>query len=292
MPERITTTAAGVVALDTSAAEPKVLLVHRPGYDDWSLPKGKIHADESLPACAVRETLEETGVTVRLGFPLGSMRYPVGSGLKEVHYWRATPVATRRRPPDAEVDKVVWVTVRTALHRMTYGDERSMVDQALAAPPTTPFLIVRHGKAMERKNWTGRDQARPVNARGRRQATALVPLLGAYAVDRLDSSSSTRCIQTLKPYAKSANLEVHGWSTLSEELAEGRERDVQKLMKRLRTASAAGLTTAVCGHRPVLPAMLGSVGLEYRPMEPAAVAIAHLDAAGATVATEFHKPLT
>lgn len=292
MPERIDTTAAGVVALDTSGREPKVLLVHRPSYDDWSLPKGKIHADESLPACAARETYEETRVRVRLQAALGSIRYRNGGGLKEVHYWRASAVSAKRRRPDAEVDKVVWVTVRTALHRMTYGDERSLVDRALALPETTPFLVVRHGKAMERKNWTGRDQARPVNARGRKQSESLVPLLSAYGIAHLDSSSSTRCVQTLKPFAKASGQEVHTWSTLSEELAEGREKDVLKLMRRLRTAAAAGVPTAVCGHRPVLPTMLTGVALEPRPMQTAAVAIAHLDASGATVATEFHKPLT
>lgn len=293
MPERIVTTAAGVVALDPHAGrEPRVLLVHRPAYGDWSLPKGKIHVDESVPACAVRETLEETGVTVRLGAPLGMITYPVGSGTKEVHYWRATAVSSKRRPPDAEVDKVVWLSVRAALTRMSYGDERALVDKALALPATTPFLIVRHGHAMLRKNWTGRDQARPVDARGRKQSAALVPLLSAYGVGRLESSSSTRCLQTMKPYAKASGLEVNGWSTLSEELASGNDKAVAKLMRRLTAASAThAMPTAVCGHRPVLPLMLRSVGFEPRPMQTSAVVVAHLDASGAATAHEFHKPL-
>lgn len=209
MPAR--TAAAGVIALDAVAGpDSKVLLVHRPLYDDWTLPKGKVLPDEALPACAVRETLEETGVRVRLEVPIGVIRYPVGGGLKEVHYWRAFVRESRPRRPDNEVDKVVWLSVRTALTRMTYGDERALLDRALALPRSTPVLVVRHGKAMERRHWTGRDQARPVNARGRRQSRALVPLLDAYGVARLESSSSTRCLQTLRPYGKAAGLDVHG----------------------------------------------------------------------------------
>lgn len=284
--------AAGVVALDASEPEPRVLLVHRPAYDDWSLPKGKLHAGEALPACAVREALEETGVRVRLEAPVGDITYPIGSGLKTVHYWRASAIESSPRPPDAEVDKVAWVPVRTALARMSYGDERAMVDKALALPASTAFLIVRHGKAMLRKNWTGRDQARPVDARGRKQSAALVPLLDAYAVGRLDSSTSTRCVQTFKPYAKASGLEVRGWSTLSEELAKGNDKAVTKLMRRLvAEASGARMPTAVCGHRPVLPTMLVALGVEPHPFQTSAVLVTHLDAAGAVVASEFHKPL-
>lgn len=286
------TLAAGVVAFEAGAAEPRVLLVHRPRYDDWTLPKGKIQPDEYLPACAVRETLEETGVSVRLGVPLGTINYQVGGGLKEVHYWRAWVTGRQTRRPDAEVDRVVWLPVRNALDRMTYGDERALLDRAVAAPPCTAVLVVRHSKAMERKNWSGRDQARPINGRGRKQAEALVPLLAAYGVGRLESSSSTRCVQTLKPYAKASGLDIHGWSTLSEEMAEGNHTAVAKLMHRLATqARETDQPTAVCGHRPVLPTMLGALGIANRPMQTAAVAVAHLAAVGVTVRTEWHKPL-
>ena len=70
--------AAGTVVLRPVAdGEPEVLLVHRPRYNDWSLPKGKIDPDEYLAGCAVRETLEETAVDVRLGMPLDQITYPV-----------------------------------------------------------------------------------------------------------------------------------------------------------------------------------------------------------------------
>jgi 8-oxo-dGTP diphosphatase len=229
---------------------------------------------------------------VRLEVPVGAIQYAVGSGRKEAHYWRASVIDSVRREPDGEVDKVAWVPARAALTRMSYGDERALLDRALGLPPATPFLVVRHAKAMERKNWSGRDDARPLNARGRKQADALVALLAAYGVGRLESSTATRCVQTLKPYAKASRLDTQGWSTLVEEFAEGHPKELAKLMKRL-VGQAVGdqVPAAVCGHRPALPGMLESVGLQPRPMEPAAVAVAHLDAAGATVAAEFHKPL-
>ena len=64
-----------------------VLLVHRPRYDDWSFPKGKLDRGEHATAAAVREVEEETGVHVRLGVPLADQRYPIRAGIKPVHYW-------------------------------------------------------------------------------------------------------------------------------------------------------------------------------------------------------------
>ena len=285
------TIAAGVVALDADGAcEPKVLLVHRPAYDDWSLPKGKLHAFETLPACATRETLEETGAVVRLGAPVGVIRYPVSSGPKEVHYWRASLVSSMPRRPDAEVDKVVWLPARAALERMTYGDERALVDRALAMPASTPLLLVRHGKAVGRASWDGPDPERPVDERGRRQSAAIVPLLAAYGVGHLESSSSLRCLETFAPYAAASGLQVQGRPALSEESAMASDEAVRRVMARLAEAASGGLPTAVCGHRPVLPTMLAGVGLEPRPLLTGEIVIAHLDADGATVASEVHRP--
>ena len=70
------------------------------------------------------------------------------------------------------------------------------------------LVLVRHGKAMLRRNWTGRDQERRLTSRGRRQAKELIAVLDAYGVTALKSSSSTRCAQTLTPYAKFAGLDV------------------------------------------------------------------------------------
>jgi 8-oxo-dGTP diphosphatase len=93
-------------------------------YDDWTLPKGKLDVGESLPACAVREVGEETGVTIRLSVPLDSITYEAGNaGLKKVHYWGGVVLDSVRRAPDAEVDVVSWLPVRAALGRLTYSHD-------------------------------------------------------------------------------------------------------------------------------------------------------------------------
>ena len=100
-------------------------------------------------------------------------------------------------PPDDEVDVVAWLPIRAALARLTYAQDHFLVEQYLDQPATTPLIIVRHAKAMDRKDWSRKDSARPINARGRRQARLLVPMLAAYGVGRLVSSTSTRCLSTL-----------------------------------------------------------------------------------------------
>lgn len=283
--------AAGTVTLRDKDGKRQVLLVHRPSYDDWSLPKGHLEPDEYEAVAAGRETWEETGTTVELGRPVRTIRYPVSAGEKIVHYWLARPVASRHRKADKEVDKVAWLTPKAAMKRMTYGDERAVLEEALELGPTTPFLIVRHAKAMDRKNWSGRDQARPITSRGRKQSKMLIPLLESFGVATVYSSTSTRCVQTLQPYARRRDLDVHGWSLLSEEVGEPNLHDVGKLMRRLaREAAASGTPTAVCGHRPVLPTMLESLGITNRMMQTAATVIAHLDPSGEAVAVEFHRP--
>ncbi|MCA0296376.1 MAG: NUDIX domain-containing protein [Actinobacteria bacterium] len=284
-------TAAGTIALRPGDGEPEVLLVHRPRYNDWSLPKGKINSDEYLPACATRETVEETAVAVRLGIPVDHISYLVGGGTKTVYYWRANVVTEAPRQPDGEVDDSSWLPVSLAMELITYADERPLLRQAVALPDSTPLVIVRHGKAMLRANWTKRDQARPLNERGRRQSRLLVPLLDAYGVRRLASSTSVRCMKTLQPHARAHRLDIEPWTTLSEEQAERDDKAVVTLVKRLaRQTAESGTPMAICGHRPVLPLMLEALGVPSRALQPGAALVAHLGPDAGVLAVEIHKP--
>ena len=87
---RETVKAAGALVWRENGKHLEVLLVHRPRYDDWSIPKGKVEPCESVRTCAVREVAEETGVQVILGQPLSRVHYKIADGSrKEVHYWAA-----------------------------------------------------------------------------------------------------------------------------------------------------------------------------------------------------------
>ncbi|MDR1430859.1 MAG: NUDIX domain-containing protein [Propionibacteriaceae bacterium] len=284
--------AAGTVVLRPGASEPEVLLVHRKRYDDWSLPKGKLNPGEYLAECAVRETLEETSVAVRLGVPLDLVSYEVGDGLKSVSFWVAEAVRDDGHRPNDEVDKIRWLPVSKAVSKVSYPEDPLVIRQAIAMPATTPFLIARHGKAVPRGDWSAADPIRPLAERGHHQSKLLIDLFHAYGVRKLASSTSTRCIQTLEPYARAEDIRIEGWATLSEEDAEQEPAQVTALMERLVQHTArSGTPFAVCGHRPVLPLMLEAAGISARPLRPSAVMVAHLAADGSTVALEHHRPL-
>ena len=182
-----------------------VLLVHRPKYDDWSFPKGKLDPGERAEAAAVREVEEETGLRVRLGPPLGSQRYPIRDGMKTVLYWTGRPVDetdVSTYEPNAEIDGVRWVAVDKARSMLTYPHDVETLDEALPLRKRTRTLVVlRHAIARSKKSWHKDDRLRPLLASGHRQSERLVPVLAAYGVSRLVTSSSTRCTQTLQPYA-------------------------------------------------------------------------------------------
>ncbi len=270
-----------------------MVIVHRKRYDDWTLPKGKVRAGESVPAAAVREVEEETGVRIRLGVPLDTIRYEVPkAGVKRVDYWAATMLSAVRRAPDAEVDVVSWLPIRAALARLTYAHDHFLLEQFLEQPPTTPLILVRHGKAMDRKDWSKKDALRPLASRGRTQARKLVAMLDAYGVSRLVSSTSTRCLTTLRPYAESRRLSVEQHAQLAEEHGAGEANGVRKVLQAVRQrALATGEPTAICVHRPVLPNILDA--LEMAPMKLATgeFLVAHLTAEAQVHAIERHRPI-
>ena len=271
----------------------EVVIVHRKRYDDWTLPKGKVHAGESIPAAAVREVEEETGVRIRLGTPLDTIRYEVPkAGIKQVDYWAGTMLSSVRRAPDAEVDVVSWLPIRAALARLTYAHDHFLLEQFLEQPPTTPLILVRHGKAMARSDWSKKDCARPLASRGRTQAKKLVPMLDAYGVTRLIASTSTRCVATLQPYADSRKLSLEQHAQLTEENGADDPRGVRKTIQAVRqVALSSGEPTAICFHRPVLPHILAALDMAPMELATAEFVVAHLTARGDVHAIERHRPI-
>jgi 8-oxo-dGTP diphosphatase len=119
--------AGGVVwrRLDDGVTE--VLVVHRPKYDDWTLPKGKLDRGETHEAAAVREVLEETGVRGRLGAELPATDYRDRHGrAKRVRYWEME-VEGGEFVPNREVDEARWVDLDTASRMLTYPRDREVL---------------------------------------------------------------------------------------------------------------------------------------------------------------------
>ena len=114
--------AGGIIVRDGA-----VLLVHRPKYDDWSFPKGKLEAGESWEDGAVREVEEETGLHCAVGELVGSTSYPVLQGPKEVRYYRMTCDGEARA--QNEVDDVRWLPFDEARALLSHERDRALLDR-------------------------------------------------------------------------------------------------------------------------------------------------------------------
>ena len=126
--------AGGIVLRRAPEGDWQVLLVHRPRYDDWSLPKGKADPGESDEETALREVEEETGLRCTLGARAGRTRYRDSKGRdKVVHYWLMEPepdAADGAFVPNDEVDEVRWCSVVEAIATIPYAHDRKMLAKA------------------------------------------------------------------------------------------------------------------------------------------------------------------
>ena len=130
--------AAGGIVYRTGRDGLEVLLVHRPKYDDWSFPKGKLDRGETERDAARREVEEETGLRCELGDELLTTSYTDGNGRpKTVRYWAMT-VTRGAFTPNREVDEIRWLRPEEAAPLLTYGHDRELLDQAAAVLEVSP----------------------------------------------------------------------------------------------------------------------------------------------------------
>jgi 8-oxo-dGTP pyrophosphatase MutT (NUDIX family)/broad specificity phosphatase PhoE len=287
--------AAGTVLWRQGRCHVEIALVHRPKYDDWSLPKGKVEPGEHLATTAVRETREETGFDGVLGRFLGEVRYLVSGGSdgpvpKAVSYW-AMPVLGGAFTVSGEVDRLEWVRAEDALPRLTRPDDAAPVRALLAGPTdTVSVLLVRHGHAGSRKAWKGPDDQRPLNALGRQEATAIGIVGAAFGPVSVSAADVLRCQQTVTPLATAVGTAVEPapiWS-------EGRHAEhPDEAFAALHELARAGRPAAVCSQGGVIPDLLVAAGgrsLRRRPARKGSVWVLSYGA-GQFVAADYLRSL-
>ena len=250
--------AAGAVLWRNKGKAIEIALVHRPRYDDWSLPKGKLETGESHIACAYREVLEETGVTPIFGPELGQAIYTVPEGKKVVRYWAAKASDTPYGQIDpAEIDEVLWLTPAAAKKKLTLEDDQAVVDFFLEfGPNTTPLVLLRHAKAVRREDWDGDDGDRPLDVVGQRQAKRLLPLYLPYGLKEIHTSDAMRCLETIQPIARSLDIKTIASKDLSEY---GYAIDKELSLIYVQELFESNVPALICSHNPVIPKLVKKV---------------------------------
>jgi 8-oxo-dGTP diphosphatase len=241
-----------------AAAGVEVCLVHRPRYDDWSLPKGKLEPGEHPLLAAVREVAEEADIRGVPQVRLPSVRYRSDGRPKVVDYWSMRAVDTGGFEVDTEVDGVRWLPAAEAVQLVSYQHDVGVLKVFATLPRVTTVLtLVRHAEAGKRATWSGPDSARPLAVAGWAQARALAPLLALARPERLLSASARRCVQTLEPLAELVDLAIEVDSAFDEPKP-GQDLDENALAcaARLTELALVGTPVATCSQGKVIPEAL------------------------------------
>ncbi|RRJ87513.1 NUDIX hydrolase [Gulosibacter macacae] len=302
--------AAGALLWRVEAGKIRVLLIHRERHGDYSLPKGKVDAGETLPETAVREVWEETGYRVALGAPLGFIDYVLPSGRpKEVHYWSCeigeADYQAHEFRPNSEVDQLEWMSPKKALARLSYERDREVVQLLLdrierGVARTFPIIALRHSKAVPPLSWPGDDDSRPLTARGKAQSEQIVPILRAYLPQRIVTSTAVRCRATIAPLAHEVGITPESVRALSQS-ASASDGAIRQVFDGILAARDA---VVVCSHSPVMPEIVSSLahatqtrlsGLSRQAMlSTAECSVMHVpsdDPSRGIVAAETHGPI-
>ncbi len=273
--------AAGAVLWRYSANKKiEIALVHRPRYDDWSLPKGKVEEKESHIACAYREVLEETGYASIFGPQIGQAMYKVPEGKKVVRYWSAQAIGEPVGTIDKnEIDEILWLEVKEARKKLTLDDDRAIVDFFIEfGVQTTPLVLLRHAKALKRDEWDGEDSDRPLDNLGQLQAKRLLPQFYPYSISEIHSSDAYRCMQTVEDLTRALDLNTIIGLDLSEDMY---SKDKEAALDYVSTLMQEGNRAVICSHNPILPKVLKKlVGKKYfkeldSKLEPAEAWVIH-----------------
>jgi len=223
-------------------AGPQFLVVHRPRYRDWSIPKGKLDKGESFEKAAVREIREETGLKCDRSDYLGAVNYATQRGRsKVVKYWLMKARKGTFVPND-EVDMVEWVGIHGARALLTYNRDIRIVERVysvLENATSARVYLVRHGNSGVRSKWKGPDKKRPLTAQGHLQSAAIADIMARHPITQVWSSPALRCVQTVEPIAANLAAKVGTTEMLADSV------DINTIYEYLSTLGAGAVVLGV-----------------------------------------------
>lgn len=277
--------AGGVVRRLDADGTPRVLLMHRPRYDDWSLPKGKREIGERTIDTALREVGEEAGIRVRVERKLPLVEYVANGSPKSVRYFLMAWTGDAPELRDDEADELRWCTVDEARRLLSYEHDVPLLDAIDPATRPGTVWVIRHAKAGSRTRFAGNDVERPLTDAGRRQAATLATSLGAEPIAWVLSSPYRRCLETVAPLAATLGTPV----TTVNGLAEGQP------VNAVWQWCAQPEPVALCTHGDLLEDMLWSLARADK-IEPEATeflgkgSIWRLETVGGSVVRADYSP--
>ena len=256
--------AAGAALYRINQDEIEIGLIHRPRYDDWSFPKGKIEFGESFLAAAHREVLEETGYEAKFGPLIAEIQYLAEGVPKRVKYWAAQAISAAKPITDLqEVDKFEWHSIKSAKSKFTHEEYRKVLKLFKEISPgidqNSTLILLRHAKALKRVEWIGDDGDRPLDNSGQVQSEKFRSIYEAYEIDEIFSSDAYRCLETVKPLGRDLGIAVGIASDISEyQYSRDKEKPLKFAKKFLKASkdSETPKTVLLCSHNPVLPKIL------------------------------------
>jgi 8-oxo-dGTP diphosphatase len=235
----------------------EVVIIHRPKYNDWTFPKGKVEIGESNIAAAHREVAEETNLDTEFGVYLGEIDYFTPAGLKKVKYWSAKALTEKVFHPNNEVDELKWVPITKVINELTNDTDKEIFDRFVKVNfNTKPFILLRHAKAVSRDQWQGDDQDRPLDILGENQSHRLLSTYQVFNIKQIHTSDAVRCFSTVERMAKGLSIKLEVTGKLSEDTY---RKDKEKAIEYAKDLIKGDENTLICSHNPILPKMLNKL---------------------------------
>ena len=235
----------------------EIAVIHRPKYNDWTIPKGKVELNESSIACAYREVIEETSLETEFGMYLGEVKYQSLDGPKQVSFWSAQVVKENTFTPNSEVDAIKWVEAAKAAKFLSLDSDREILSKFNKLKyESKPLVLLRHAKALSRDEWQGDDDDRPLDSLGQMQAKRLLSIYQAFNLEQIHTSDAIRCYDTVEPMAKALGLRLEVSNNLSESAFKKDKEDAFDYARDLIKSDKRAL---LCSHNPILPKVLNKL---------------------------------